>query len=106
MTLSKQIPVYNLGDLHRPEIIPKMQIMHRGVGGKNYEQAMPLGLEATQHFLALDHLLEQTLQKGPSPDHTESSLIMISIINVEKQGVQQRYPKTEKMISHWSDSKK
>lgn len=59
---------------------------------------MPLGLEATQHFLALDHLLEQTLQKGPSPDHTESSLIMISIINVEKQGVQQRYPKTEKMI--------
>lgn len=49
-------------------------ITHRGVvGGKAYEQAMPFDFKAGQRFLALDNLLEQTLQRESSPEHTESS---------------------------------
>lgn len=82
-------------------------IMHRGVvGGKTYEQAMPFDFKAGQRFLALDNLLEQTLQRESSPEHTESSLIMFSITDVEQQSEQWRYSKTEKMISHLSSSKK
>lgn len=83
----------NLVNEHRPEVNPKEKFEYdhawRSEKEKDfYEQAMPLDLRAGQLFLALDNLQEPTSQGGSSPEDTASSLITLSITNIEQQSEQ------------------